>query len=127
MLRQALLALSDSRQARDLIMATPLTRDVVARFVAGFRFEIAFDHACFPPWKLSSASENNRASSFRPGAGTCAFSTRVSDVPERVETMNSEGTLTPRALARISTCFGERIVSLTTSSRKRPSGYHPEG
>jgi proline dehydrogenase len=34
-LRQALLALSDSRQARDLIMATPLTRDVVARFVAG--------------------------------------------------------------------------------------------
>ncbi|MFY9890277.1 MAG: proline dehydrogenase family protein [Streptosporangiaceae bacterium] len=35
MLRQALLALSASSQARDLIMATPLTRDVVARFVAG--------------------------------------------------------------------------------------------
>ncbi len=35
MLRQALLALSASKQARDLIMATPLTRDVVARFVAG--------------------------------------------------------------------------------------------
>ena len=35
MLRQALLALSDSKQARDLIMATPVTRDVVARFVAG--------------------------------------------------------------------------------------------
>ncbi len=35
MLRQALLALSASNQARDLIMATPLTRDVVARFVAG--------------------------------------------------------------------------------------------
>jgi proline dehydrogenase len=34
-LRQALLALSASSQARDLIMATPLTRDVVARFVAG--------------------------------------------------------------------------------------------
>jgi proline dehydrogenase len=34
-LRQALLALSASNQARDLIMATPLTRDVVARFVAG--------------------------------------------------------------------------------------------
>jgi proline dehydrogenase len=34
-LRQALLALSDSKQARDLIMATPVTRDVVARFVAG--------------------------------------------------------------------------------------------
>jgi len=34
-LRQALLALSASKQARDLIMATPLTRDVVARFVAG--------------------------------------------------------------------------------------------
>ncbi len=35
MLREALLALSASSQARDLIMATPLTRDVVARFVAG--------------------------------------------------------------------------------------------
>ncbi len=35
MLRQALLALSASNQARDLIMATPVTRDVVARFVAG--------------------------------------------------------------------------------------------
>ena len=35
MLRQALLALSASTQARELIMATPLTRDVVARFVAG--------------------------------------------------------------------------------------------
>ncbi len=40
MLRQALLALSASKQARDLIMATPLTRDVVARFVAG---ETAYD------------------------------------------------------------------------------------
>lgn len=35
MLRQPLLALSASKQARNLIMATPLTRDVVARFVAG--------------------------------------------------------------------------------------------
>ncbi len=35
MLRQALLALSASTQTRDLIMATPVTRDVVARFVAG--------------------------------------------------------------------------------------------
>ncbi len=35
MLRETLLALSASRQARDLIMATPLTREVVARFVAG--------------------------------------------------------------------------------------------
>jgi proline dehydrogenase len=35
MLRQALLALSASSQARDMIMDTPLTRDVVARFVAG--------------------------------------------------------------------------------------------
>jgi proline dehydrogenase len=35
MLRQALLALSASSQARDMIMATPVTRDVVARFVAG--------------------------------------------------------------------------------------------
>ncbi len=35
MLRQALLALSASHQVRDLIMATPVTRDVVARFVAG--------------------------------------------------------------------------------------------
>ena len=35
MLRQSLLALSASKPARDLIMATPLTRDVVARFVAG--------------------------------------------------------------------------------------------
>jgi proline dehydrogenase len=34
-LRQALLALSASKQVRDLIMATPLTRDVAARFVAG--------------------------------------------------------------------------------------------
>jgi proline dehydrogenase len=34
-LRQSLLALSASKQARDLIMATPLTREVVARFVAG--------------------------------------------------------------------------------------------
>jgi proline dehydrogenase len=34
-LRQALLALSASNQARGLIMATPLTREVVARFVAG--------------------------------------------------------------------------------------------
>jgi proline dehydrogenase len=34
-LRQALLALSASHQVRDLIMATPVTRDVVARFVAG--------------------------------------------------------------------------------------------
>ena len=35
MLRQALLALSASKKARELILATPLTRDVVARFVAG--------------------------------------------------------------------------------------------
>ena len=35
MLRQALLALSASNHARSLIMATPLTREVVARFVAG--------------------------------------------------------------------------------------------
>ena len=35
MLRQALLAVSASHQIRDLIMATPVTRDVVARFVAG--------------------------------------------------------------------------------------------
>jgi len=34
-LRQALLALSASNRARDLIMANPLTRDVVQRFVAG--------------------------------------------------------------------------------------------
>jgi proline dehydrogenase len=34
-LRQALLAVSASHQIRDLIMATPVTRDVVARFVAG--------------------------------------------------------------------------------------------
>jgi proline dehydrogenase len=34
-LRQPLLALSASSQARSLIMATPLTRDVVSRFVAG--------------------------------------------------------------------------------------------
>jgi proline dehydrogenase len=34
-LRQPLLALSASKHARDLIMATPVTRDVVARFVAG--------------------------------------------------------------------------------------------
>jgi proline dehydrogenase len=34
-LRQTLLALSASTKARDLIMANPLTRDVVARFVAG--------------------------------------------------------------------------------------------
>jgi proline dehydrogenase len=34
-LRQALLALSASTKTRDLIMATPVTRDVVARFVAG--------------------------------------------------------------------------------------------
>ncbi len=35
MLRQALLALSASQRARDLIVAAPYTRDVVARFVAG--------------------------------------------------------------------------------------------
>ena len=35
MLRRALLALSASNQVRDLIMATPQARDVVARFVAG--------------------------------------------------------------------------------------------
>jgi proline dehydrogenase len=34
-LRQALLALSASNKARELILANPLTRDVVARFVAG--------------------------------------------------------------------------------------------
>lgn len=35
MLRQALLALSASTTAREMIMANPLTREVVARFVAG--------------------------------------------------------------------------------------------
>ena len=35
MLRQALLALSASRRSREMIMATPATRGVVARFVAG--------------------------------------------------------------------------------------------
>ena len=35
MLRQTLLALSASKKARELILATPVTRDVVARFVAG--------------------------------------------------------------------------------------------
>jgi proline dehydrogenase len=34
-LRQALLALSASKKARELILATPVTRDVVSRFVAG--------------------------------------------------------------------------------------------
>ena len=33
--------------------------------------------------------------------------------------MNSCGTLRPRALARSSTCFGERIVSAMTSSRRQ--------
>jgi proline dehydrogenase len=36
-LRQALLALSASKKARELILATPVTRDVVSRFVAGER------------------------------------------------------------------------------------------
>ena len=35
MLRQALLALSASKKTRELILATPVTRDVVSRFVAG--------------------------------------------------------------------------------------------
>ena len=35
MLRQALLALSASKKARELILATPVTREVVSRFVAG--------------------------------------------------------------------------------------------
>jgi proline dehydrogenase len=34
-LRQALLALSGSQKTRELILATPVTRDVVSRFVAG--------------------------------------------------------------------------------------------
>ena len=34
------------------------------------------------------------------------------------ETMNSLGTLRPRALARSSTCFGERMVSAMMSSRR---------
>jgi len=34
-LRQALLALSASKKTRELILATPVTRDVVSRFVAG--------------------------------------------------------------------------------------------
>jgi proline dehydrogenase len=34
-LRQALLALAASKKARELILATPVTRDVVSRFVAG--------------------------------------------------------------------------------------------
>ena len=31
------------------------------------------------------------------------------------------GTFRPRAFARSSTCFGERMLSATTSSRSRPS------
>ena len=36
------------------------------------------------------------------------------------ETMNSGGTLRPRALARISICFTERIASAMMSSRRSP-------
>jgi len=42
-LRQALLALSASRPARDAIMATPATRSVVARFVAGETIDEALE------------------------------------------------------------------------------------
>lgn len=45
MLRQALLALSASRQARDAIMATPATRGVVDRFVAGETIDDVLDAA----------------------------------------------------------------------------------
>ena len=43
MLRQALLALSTSGPARDAIMATPATRSVVARFVAGETIDEALE------------------------------------------------------------------------------------
>ena len=62
-------------------------------------------------WKAVSASEKDRTISLRPGTGARAFSLRTSDTPEGCETINSFGTLRPRAFARISTCFGERSVS----------------
>src|SRR5262249_55065193 len=71
-------------------------------------------------WKVSSASENDRASSFRPRTGTRTFSLRTRETPERRETINSVGTFRPRALARSSTCLGERRVSAMTSLRARP-------
>ena len=67
-----------------------------------------------------SASENDRTSSLRPGTGARAFSLLTSDTPEGRETINSVGTLRPRAFARISTCLGERSVSTITSSRVSP-------
>ncbi len=67
--------------------------------------------------RRSSAAAKDRTISSRPGTGARAFSHRTSETPERCETMNSGGTLRPRALARSSTCFGERMVSAMMSSR----------
>ena len=64
-----------------------------------------------PSWKAASAAEKDRTSSLRPGTGARAFSLRTSETPEGCETINSVGTLRPRAFARISTCLGERSVS----------------
>ena len=74
-----------------------------------------------PSWKAASAPEKDRTISPRPGTGARAFSLRTSETPEGCETINSVGTLRPRAFARSSTCFGERRPSTTTSSRSRPS------
>ena len=42
-----------------------------------------------PSWRASSAAENDRTISSRPGTGARAFSARTSETPERRETINS--------------------------------------
>src|SRR5262249_25010972 len=83
---------------------------VVVGMIAVAIMVVGVAHRLPPFWKAMSASENRRADSTRPGSGTCAFSTRTSETPERFETMSSGGTLRPRAFARSSTCLGERMT-----------------
>src|SRR5262249_29800842 len=95
----------------DLLAPGPFVFAIIVGVIAGAIMIAGVVHACLPPWKALSASENVRASSARPSTGTRTFSLRTSETPERCEPMRSLGTSRPRAFALSSTCLGERMLA----------------
>src|SRR5262249_6699266 len=103
------------RRGGNLLASEPFVIAIVVGVIAVAVMIAGVVHACLPPWKASSASENARAISTRPGIGACAFSTRTSETPERVETINSCGTFKPRAFATMAIAWSRIFRSAALS------------
>ena len=84
-------------------------------------------HVLLLSGRVSSAAAKDRTSSSRPGTGTRAFSTRTSEVPERVETMISGGILSAARfgaaldLSRRAHGLGDEVVTARDRGRSSAS------